>query len=190
MSIHRVRYDNPMSILWVFYDSEMRYPVVFLLHNGPDPTFTYNGNQVTKIEDSENNLTYNGAFNFNDSTNISDDYSYDKNGNMTKDLNKKIFSIQYNSLNLPSKINYSDGKMMDYVYSGTGEKKSVTYNVLMAGGNYTYCGNFIYYNGNLSQILFDGGYVGISGSTPTYHYYLKDHLGNNRMVVNASRIMQ
>ena len=91
-------------------------------------TFTYNGNQVTKIEDSENNLTYNGAFNFNDSTNISDDYSYDKNGNLTKDLNKKIFSIQYNSLNLPSKINYSDGKMMDYVYSGTGEKKSVTYN--------------------------------------------------------------
>ena len=55
MSIHRVRYDNPMSILWVFYDSEMRYPVVFLLHNGLDPTFTYNGNQVTKIEDSENN---------------------------------------------------------------------------------------------------------------------------------------
>ena len=44
-----------MSILWVFYDSEMRYPVVFLLHNGLDPTFTYNGNQVTKIEDSENN---------------------------------------------------------------------------------------------------------------------------------------
>ena len=77
MSIHRVRYDNPMSILWVFYDSEMRY---------------------------------------------------DKNGNLTKDLNKKIFSIQYNSLNLPSKINYSDGKMMDYVYSGTGEKKSVTDN--------------------------------------------------------------
>lgn len=105
----------------------MRYPVVFLLHNGPDPTFTYNGNQVTKIEDSENNLTYNGAFNFNDSTNISDDYSYDKNGNLTKDSNKKIFSIQYNSLNLPSKINYSDGKTMDYVYSGTGEKKSVTY---------------------------------------------------------------
>ena len=69
----------------------MRYPVVFLLHNGPDPTFTYNGNQVTKIEDSENNLTYNGAFNFNDSTNISDDYSYDKNGNLTKDSNKKFF---------------------------------------------------------------------------------------------------
>lgn len=153
-------------------------------------TFTYNGNQVTKIEDSENNLTYNGAFNFNDSTNISDDYSYDKNGNLTKDSNKKIFSIQYNSLNLPSKINYSDGKTMDYVYSGTGEKKSVTYNVLMAGGNYTYCGNFIYYNGNLSQILFDGGYVGISGSTPTYHYYLKDHLGNNRMVVNASGVVK
>jgi RHS repeat-associated protein len=35
----------------------------------------------------------------------------------------------------------------------------------------------------VSQILFDGGYVTLSGSTPTYHYYLQDHLGNNRVVV-------
>lgn len=34
--------------------------------------------------------------------------------------------------------------------------------------------------------LVDGGYISISGTTPTYHYYLKDHLGNNRVVVDAS----
>ena len=46
-----------------------------------------------------------------------------------------------------------------------------------------YCGNIIYENNALSQILFDGGYITLSGTTPTYHYYLQDHLGNNRVVV-------
>ena len=105
---------------------------------------------------------------------------------MTKDLNKNISSIQYNSLNLPSKVVFSGGKYMDYVYSATGEKRSVTYNVLSSDGSYTYCDNFIYYNGDLNKILVDGGYISISGTTPTYHYYLKDHLGNNRVVVDES----
>ena len=48
--------------------------------------------------------------------------------------------------------------------------------------SYSYCDNIIYHNGTVSQILFDGGYVSLSGSTPTYHYYLQDHLGNNRAV--------
>ncbi len=46
---------------------------------------------------------------------------------MTKDLNKGISSIEYNLLNLPSRITYSDGRMADYVYSATGAKLSVTY---------------------------------------------------------------
>lgn len=151
-----------------------------------DLTFTLTGNQVTKIEDAATDPTYYGVFNFNDGASQSNEYTYDKNGNMTKDLNKNISSIQYNSLNLPSKVVFSNGKYMDYVYSATGEKRSVTYNVLSSGGNYTYCDNFIYYNGSLNKILVDGGYISISGTTPTYHYYLKDHLGNNRVVVNAS----
>jgi YD repeat-containing protein len=151
-----------------------------------DLTFTLTGNQVTKIEDAATDPTYYGVFNFKDGASQSNEYTYDKNGNMTKDLNKNISSIQYNSLNLPSKVSFSNGKYMDYVYSATGEKRSVTYNVLSSGGNYTYCDNFIYYNGSLNKILVDGGYISISGTTPTYHYYLKDHLGNNRVVVDAS----
>jgi len=44
----------------------------------------------------------------------------------------------------------------------------------------------LYENGTLKQILIDGGYITFNGSTPQYHFYLKDHLGNNRVVVNAS----
>ena len=47
-----------------------------------------------------------------------------------------------------------------------------------------YCGNMIYENGHLSRILTDVGYITFDGTTPMYHYYLKDHLGNNRVVMN------
>ena len=47
-----------------------------------------------------------------------------------------------------------------------------------------YCGNMIYENGHLSRILPDVGYITLNGTTPMYHYYLKDHLGNNRVVMN------
>ena len=42
----------------------------------------------------------------------------------------------------------------------------------------------IYENGHLSRILTDVGYITLNGTTPMYHYYLKDHLGNNRVVMN------
>lgn len=49
-----------------------------------------------------------------------------------------------------------------------------------------YCGNHIYDNGELKQTLFDGGYLTYDGETPIYHFYVKDHLGNNRMVLDES----
>ena len=48
-----------------------------------------------------------------------------------------------------------------------------------------YAGNRVYDNGVLSRLLFDGGYVSFGDSVPTYHYYLKDYLGNNRIVADA-----
>ena len=42
----------------------------------------------------------------------------------------------------------------------------------------------IYENGQLSKILTDVGYIILANSTPTYHYYLQDHLGNNRVVID------
>ena len=48
-----------------------------------------------------------------------------------------------------------------------------------------YCGNVIY-DGNVTRILTDEGYVTFNGITPVYHYYLKDHLGNNRVVLGQN----
>ena len=50
-----------------------------------------------------------------------------------------------------------------------------------------YCGNCIYENGTLRRIFVEGGYITFDSSNqPVYHFYLKDHLGNNRVVANAS----
>ena len=49
-----------------------------------------------------------------------------------------------------------------------------------------YCGNCVYENGTLKTILVEGGYITFdSSSQPVYHFYLQDHLGNNRVVANA-----
>jgi RHS repeat-associated protein len=76
--------------------------------------------------------------------------------------------------------------MTGYVYSAAGGKLSVSYQTGTGNTSTQYCGNIIYDNNNLSQVLIDGGYITFSGTTPQYHYYLQDHLGSNRVVVNES----
>ncbi len=84
-----------------------------------------------------------------------------------------------------------DGSYIHYTYDAAG--------TLLRKGYYVgeeeeqdstlidYCGNCIYENGTLKMILIEDGYVTFdSNSQPVYHFYLKDHLGNNRVVANAS----
>ena len=91
-------------------------------------TYTYNGNKLTKVTDAVTTpVTYEGAFHFVDRANVSNEYAYDANGNMTKDLNKNITQITYNALNLPEVVTYSGGNTITYVYDGAGRKLSVVY---------------------------------------------------------------
>ena len=48
----------------------------------------------------------------------------------------------------------------------------------------SYCGNFVFENKALKRILVDGGFIYFGENDTTYHYFLKDHLGSNRAVVN------
>lgn len=117
---------------------------------------------------------------------MSSEYSYDTNGNMTKDLNRHISSIQYNFINLPTSITYTNGKRAEYFYDATGRKLRVKHwmSPSAAAPPTDYCGNMIYENNVLKQIQIDGGYITVNDTTLQYHYYLKDHLGNNRVVVS------
>ena len=63
-------------------------------------TYTLSGNKLTRVDDAVNTSAYNNGFEFKDAVQQADEYAYDKNGNLTKDLNRNITSIQYNCLNL------------------------------------------------------------------------------------------
>jgi len=181
--------------------------------------------------------TWQGAFNFMDGADQQTEYEYEENGNLTKDLNKKISCITYNLLNLPKEIMFMDGSYIHYTYDAAGtllrkgyyvgeelelldeepieipdieytEEESINPMAQLMSNDepieedleqieveeeilYTdvidYCGNCIYENGTLKMILIEDGYVTFdSNSQPVYHFYLKDHLGNNRVVANAS----
>lgn len=150
-------------------------------------TYTYQGNQVVKIDDQVEDPTYKGVFNFKDGANEEIEYEYDKNGNLVKDLNKNISKIEYNLLNLPSKITFGNGKTITYVYDALGAKLLASYQTALPASSHTiaYCGNMIYKDDTFKQVLFDGGYITFTDNRAMYHYYLKDHLGNNRVVVSS-----
>lgn len=184
-----------------------------------DLSFTYNGNQVKSIDDStEDYITYT-PLDFIDNAKEEEEYFYDNNGNLIKDLNKGIDEIQYNCLNLPNYITLRERNATRYLYSADGVKRRKEYGVwelfsiepafssinmrssLQKAGTGTnsiefysfvsnecidYCGNIIYKNGVLDKVLTEEGYINFVNGAPVYHYYLKDHQGNIRVVMNQN----
>jgi RHS repeat-associated protein len=109
-------------------------------------------------------------------------YTYDNNGNLTKDSNKGIASITYNSLNLPSVVTFSNGSTVTYTYSADGRKLRTVH---VAGGTTAttdYAGNVVYENGTQKRLLTEAGYVDLTDSK--HYFYIKDHLGNIRVVAD------
>ncbi|WP_187248563.1 DUF6443 domain-containing protein [Mesonia sp. K4-1] len=141
---------------------------------------------------------------FMDGENTDKDYLYDINGNMVMDQNKKIVSIDYNHLNLPTLIQIESATSTNinsilYIYDATGVKleKRVTDHDNEINGEPTntitqYAGNYIYKQENQLQAMnlkffsHPEGYV--EPKDPSnyaqgfdYVYQYKDHLGNVRL---------
>lgn len=163
------------------------------------------------------------------------DYTYDANGNMVKDRNKDMEDyggsngIEYNHLNLPSKITVkkdglSNKGTIEYTYDAAGNKlKKVTAELSATvpynGASYTtniittttYIGGFVYEskaysNASLSSLAYpdelkffahEEGRVRYEKATTStcaaqpnrfiYDYFIKDHLGNVRMVLTEQK---
>ena len=147
--------------------------------------YTLTGNQLSCVEDAVSTAAYGTNTAFVNGASAAGEYAYDVNGNLTKDLNKGIADIQYNVLNLPSTVSFSDGSTITYTYGADGTKLRTVHKIGSTTTTTNYCGNVIYENGTQKLLLTEEGYINLAG-TQQYHYYLKDHQGNNRVVINQS----
>ena len=147
-----------------------------------DLSLSYAGNRLKKVTDRSTTPAFNNGFEFKDGIDLPTEYEYDENGNLTKDLNKKKTAIQYNCLNLPSRVMFANGNSISYLYDAAGRKLRTVH--VLEGDSVTtdYCGNVVYENGVPQILLTEVGYVSLTDGQ--YHYYLKDHQGNNRVVVD------
>ncbi len=137
-------------------------------------------NKLYKVAD-----TGNSNHGYKDSSTNDQDYWYDPNGNMIKDDNKGITNIEYNYLNLPSKVTIG-GQDIDYIYDATGVKLSKEVNGVITA----YAGNYIYEDNDLQFFNHPEGYVNTKVTTQglemEYVYQYKDHLGNIRLSYSDS----
>ncbi len=143
-----------------------------------DLVYTYNqGNQLQSVSDKGTNDG------FKDGANETTEYEYDANGNMTVDKNKGISAIEYNLLNLPTKVLFEDGGTIEYVYDANGTKLRKT--VMVSGSeaiSTDYINGYQYVNGKLAFYPHAEGYVKVNeDNTITYVYNYTDHLGNVRL---------
>ena len=147
-------------------------------------TMTLTGNQLNRVDDASTVSAYGGGFEFKDAVKQDNEYAYDANGNLTQDLNKGIEDIQYNCLNLPRLVKFKDQSTITYTYAADGTKLRVEHKIGNSTTRTTYCSNVIYEDGTAKCLLTEEGYVSLDDRE--YHYYLKDHQGNNRVLVNKN----
>ncbi len=132
-------------------------------------------------------------------TNTGNSCAYDANGNRLYDSDANVWAIKYNVLNLPDAMQFYQGHQTYYTYTAAGTKLKVIDKMAPEGtfipasglnamaSNITfntttttdYDGSYIYQNDTLKMVLLPEGYW----QKGSYYYYLKDHLGSNRVVV-------
>ena len=136
----------------------------------------------------KNSSTYGNELDFTEGVNKRTEYGYNVNGNLIKDLNKKSTDIQYNVLNLPCRIQFEDGNVISYLYDANGVKLRTTHVIENNTTITDYCGNVIYENGIPDKLLTGYGYISLNDNK--YHYFIRDHQGNNRVVVDLKGIVE
>ena len=172
-----------------------------------DLTMEYDGNRLVSVADACAGPFYQGAYHFFDGADEAIEYTYDAAGNTVSDLNREITAAQYDVNNRPRRVGFADGSLTLYLYDAAGLKRRTVHRVAslpvsVPGVTDTapeivesvtdYCGDIIYEDSVLTRINLDGGYLRLADNAgnrldvPEYHFYHRDHLGNNRMDLNGA----
>ncbi|MBW8687012.1 DUF6443 domain-containing protein [Chitinophaga rhizophila] len=157
-----------------------------------------NSNRLNYVTDKRNDPSSTlGDFKEADNRAVQD-YWYDANGNIAKDKNKAIDTVMYNYQQLPA-IVFAKGKKasIHYLYAaGKGELLAKMVADTSVRRNYSslthYINGFQYHNDSLQFIIHEEGrirpiYRPGQPVTYTFDYFLKDNLGNIRMVLGSSK---
>jgi len=145
---------------------------------------------ATRLGDFRSSKTYMTALTNNKTTSATD-YTYDGNGNLNLDNNKDITLILYNYLNLPDSVKIKSKGTIKYTYDALGNKlKKTTIDSTGASVKTTTTlylfGNYI--NDSLQYLPTEEGRARAKDSTViVYDYFLKDHLGNVRMILTEQK---
>lgn len=148
-----------------------------------DYQYLNGGNKLKTVTDVAPDAQSDG---FKNGSNSGDDYDYYADGKLKKDLNRNISLIEYNFLDLVSKISRSNGDYIEYKYTSTGTKRQTkrsiggveSYTLFDGEMIYTYTGN----NPSLSNFIIseiqneEGRFV-----NNRLEYGYTDHLGNLRL---------
>ncbi len=143
--------------------------------------YHYSGNQLKYVDDF-------GRANsgFLEGNKYNDDYEYDTNGNLIKDLNKGLVNIKYNYFNLPISFLDQNNQNIRYQYDANGVKLSqLSYDENEQLKESTeFIGPFLYVNDTLQSVSHQEGQIIVSNDWE-YQYNLLDHVGNTRLVFST-----
>lgn len=157
-SVHKISYDQSGNITAM---NQMGLKLnASVLIDSLSYGYVTNTNRLNYVTDRVNDTSAHlGDFTeINNNTTL--DYTYDGNGNLTKDNNKNIANIHYNFLNLPDSIKMTGKGYIKYVYTATGAKlqKIVNDSMISKITRTDYQGLFIYQNDTL-QIVKEHIYI-------------------------------
>lgn len=161
-----------------FYDEELRYDnmgnIDSLRRTNGSKTwsnnfkYTYSGHKLSKVTDAVTSSRTNS-------------FAYDVNGNATTNTRLGITKIAYNYLNLPVKFTKGPENLV-YKYNALGQKLTKE----LGATKTDYVNGIQYKNGTIDFIQTEEGRILPSNGSYIYEYFLEDHLGNTRAVVDHS----
>ncbi|MGA6119365.1 DUF6443 domain-containing protein [Sphingobacterium anhuiense] len=161
-----------------FYDEELRYDnmgnIDSLRRTSGSKTwsnnfkYTYSGHKLSKVTDVATPARTNS-------------FAYDVNGNATTNTRLGITKIEYNYINLP--IRFIKGvDTLVYKYDGLGQKLTKKLGIAKTD----YINGIQYKNGVIEFIQTEEGRILPNNGSYIYEYFLEDHLGNTRAIVDQS----
>ena len=119
----KLPYDNMDNLLSLSREGDMTSSLKGIVDN---LSMTYDGNMLASVSDSAPAPSVTGSADFRDGVSEAVEYTYDRNGNMTSDLNRKVSLISYNMQNRPARMRHAGGtETFTYLPDGTKRGRTV-----------------------------------------------------------------